>query len=122
VRVTNAMLPLLRRSQAPVIVNVASGLGSFSAVLDPARIESKVIALGYCSSKSAVIMLTLQYAKAIPEMRINVVDPGYTATDLNHNSGHQTVEEGTHAIVRLATIGRDGPTATFQDAAGLAPW
>ena len=122
VRVTHALLPLLRASASPVIVNVASGLGSFGVVTDPGRFESKVSALAYCSSKSAVTMLTVQYAKALPEMRINVVDPGYTATDLNQNSGPQTVEQGTDAIVRLATIGKDGPTGTFQDAAGIVPW
>ena len=121
-RVTHAMLPLLKKSNAPVIVNVASGLGSLATVHDTSRIESKVVALGYCSSKSAVVMMTVQYAKALPEMRINVVDPGYTATDLNHHSGPQTVEEGTNAIVRLATIGKEGPTGTFQDDAGTMPW
>ncbi|MEY4508007.1 MAG: short-chain dehydrogenase [Pseudomonadota bacterium] len=122
VRVTHAMLPLLRGSKNAVIVNVASGLGSFGLVHDQTRIESKVPALAYCSSKSAVTMLTIQYARTLPEMRVNVVDPGYTATDLNQNSGHQTVEQGTDAIVRLATLGKDGPTGTFQDAAGIVPW
>lgn len=122
VRVTQAMLPLLRKSKCPVVVNVASGLGSFEAVHDVSRIESKVIALPYCSSKSAVTMLTVQYAKALPEMRVNVVDPGYTATDLNGHSGPQTVEQGTDAIVRLATIGSDGPTGTFQDRDGILGW
>jgi NAD(P)-dependent dehydrogenase (short-subunit alcohol dehydrogenase family) len=101
---------------------VASGLGSFGVVHDSSRIEFKVLALAYCSSKSAVTMLTVQYAKALPHMRVNVVDPGYTATDLNHHSGTQTVEQGTDAIVRLAMIGKDGPTGTFQDAAGTLPW
>lgn len=64
VRVTCAFLPLLRASKNPVIVDVASGLGSFAAVHDAGRIESKVQALAYCSSKSAVTMLTVQYAKA----------------------------------------------------------
>ena len=122
VRVTHAMLPLLRASRNPVIVNVASGLGSFGVVHDPNRLESRIAALAYCSSKSAVTMLTVQYARALPELRINVVDPGYTATDLNHHSGPQTVEEGTDAIVRLATIGKDGPTGTFHDRAGPLPW
>jgi NAD(P)-dependent dehydrogenase (short-subunit alcohol dehydrogenase family) len=122
VRVTHAMLPLLRASAAPVIVNVSSGLGSFAVVTDPKRLESKVALLAYCSSKSAVTMLTVQYAKALPELRINAVDPGYTATDLNAHRGVQTVEQGTDAIVRLATIGKEGPTGTFQDAAGLIGW
>ena len=122
VRVTRAFLPLLKKSSTPVIVNVSSGLGSFGTVLDPTTIESTVNNLHYNSSKSAVNMLTLQYAKAFPEIRINVVDPGYTATDLNHHSGPQTVEEGTDAIVQMATIPADGPTGTYVSRHGLLPW
>jgi NAD(P)-dependent dehydrogenase (short-subunit alcohol dehydrogenase family) len=122
VRVTHAMLPLLLQSEDPVIVNVASGLGSIGVVTDKSRLESHFASIAYSSSKSAVTMLTVQYAKAFPEIRINVVDPGYTATDLNDNRGTQTVTEGTDAIVRLATIGSDGPTGTFQDRDGTVPW
>jgi NAD(P)-dependent dehydrogenase (short-subunit alcohol dehydrogenase family) len=122
VRVTHAALPLLRKSDAPVIVNVASGLGSLAVVNDPERFESRFPALAYGSSKTAVVALTVQYAKALPEIRINVVDPGYTATDLNGNSGTQTVTEGTDAIVRLASIGPDGPTGGFFDRNGTVAW
>ncbi|WP_129336341.1 SDR family NAD(P)-dependent oxidoreductase [Cellulomonas endophytica] len=122
VRTTQAFLPLLRRSGAPVVVNVTSGLGSFAAVHDEARIESKVVAPFYTASKSAVTMLTVQYARALPELRVNAVDPGYTATDLNGNSGPQTVTEGTDAIVAMATIGADGPTGTLQDREGVLAW
>lgn len=122
VRMTNAFLPTLRQSTAPTIVNVTSGLGSFNAVLDPERVESQVIAPLYTSSKSAVTMLTVQYAKAFPEIRINAADPGYTATDLNGNSGPQTVTEGTDAIVELATRGGEGPSGTFIDRSGIAPF
>jgi NAD(P)-dependent dehydrogenase (short-subunit alcohol dehydrogenase family) len=122
VRVTHAMLPLLLESENPVIVNVSSGLGSIGVVTDPARIESRFPTLSYSSSKSALTMLTVQYAKAFPEMRINVVDPGYTATDLNGNRGTQSVSEGTDALVKLATVDSDGPTGTFQDRNGIVPW
>ena len=122
VRMTHAFLPLLRASSAPTIVNVTSGLGSFTAVHDESRVESKVLAPLYTASKSAVTMLTVQFAKAFPEIRINAADPGYTATDLNGNSGHQTVTEGTDAIVELATRGGAGPTGTFIDRAGVAPF
>ncbi len=122
VRVTHAALALLQNSSAPVIVNVASGLGSLGVVTDPERFESQVPVLAYGSSKSAVVSLTVQYAKSLPGLRINVVDPGYTATDLNGNSGPQTVEEGTDAIVRLASIGPDGPTGGFFDRHGVVPW
>ena len=122
VRVTQAFMPLLQRSSAPVVVNVASGLGSETLVRDPERDESRVNSVAYCSSKSALIMITTQYAKGYPDIRINVVDPGYTATDLNHHSGHQTVQEGTDAIVAMASIGPDGPTGTFTDRHGIVPW
>ncbi len=122
VRTTNAFLPALRRSAAPVIVNVASGLGSIATTLDTERVESTVLNATYNPSKSAVVMLTTQYARAVPGVRINVVDPGYTATDLNGHSGPQTVQEGTDQIVAMATIGADGPTGTFTDRHGQLPW
>jgi NAD(P)-dependent dehydrogenase (short-subunit alcohol dehydrogenase family) len=121
VRMTSAFIPILRRSSAPTIVNVTSGMGSFAAVHDPDRIESTIIAPLYTSSKSAVTMLTVQYAKAFPEIRINAADPGYTATDFNRHNGPQTVQEGTDAIVELATRG-GGPTGTFIDRSGVAPF
>jgi NAD(P)-dependent dehydrogenase (short-subunit alcohol dehydrogenase family) len=122
VRVTHAALPLLERSAAPVIVNVSSGLGSLGVVTDPARMESGFPSLVYGSSKTALVALTVQYAKALPRVRVNAVDPGYTATDLNGNAGTQTVTEGTDAIVRLAGIGPDGPTGGFFDRHGTVPW
>ncbi len=70
-------------------------------------------------------MLISQYAKALPGVRVNVVDPGYTATDLNGRRGTQTVGEGAEAIVRMADLGgatADGPTGTFTDRAGSVPW
>jgi NAD(P)-dependent dehydrogenase (short-subunit alcohol dehydrogenase family) len=122
VRTMHAFVPILRASSNPTVVNVTSGLGSFHATHDTSRVESTVIAPLYTSSKSAVTMLTVQYAKALPEMRINAADPGYTATDLNGNSGTQTVTEGTDAIVELALRGPDGATGTFIDRSGIAPF
>jgi NAD(P)-dependent dehydrogenase (short-subunit alcohol dehydrogenase family) len=120
VRTTGAFLPVLRQSTAPTIVNVTSGLGSFAVSQDLERFEAQIVAPLYNSSKSAVTMLTVQYAKAFPDVRINAADPGYTATDLNGNNGTQTVTEGTDAIVDLATRGGTGPTGTFIDRNGVA--
>jgi NAD(P)-dependent dehydrogenase (short-subunit alcohol dehydrogenase family) len=122
IRVTHAFLPLLRKSAHPVVVNVTSGLGSFAATHDASRVESQVTAPLYTSSKSAVTMLTTQYAKALPDVKFNAVDPGYTATDFNGHGGHQTVTEGTDAIVEMATIGTDGPTGQFRDRHGIVAW
>jgi NAD(P)-dependent dehydrogenase (short-subunit alcohol dehydrogenase family) len=124
VRVTHAFLPLLRESESPVIVNVSSSLGSFGVVTDPERHESASVLPIYAASKSAVNMLTVQYSKGLPDVRVNAVEPGFSATDLHGLSGPsiQTPEEGADTIVRLATIGPDGPTGTFCDRAGKLPW
>jgi NAD(P)-dependent dehydrogenase (short-subunit alcohol dehydrogenase family) len=122
VRVTSAFLPLLRSAAAPSVINVSSGLGSQAITHDPKRIESTVISPLYTSSKAAVIMLTTQYAKALPGIRFNAVDPGYTATDLNGHRGTQTVTEGTDAIVALATEDAAAGTGRFVDRFGAVPW
>jgi NAD(P)-dependent dehydrogenase (short-subunit alcohol dehydrogenase family) len=76
----------------------------------------------YPASKAAVNMVTVQYAKAFPGVRINAADPGFTATDLNHHAGTQTVEQGAEVIVRLAQVAPDGPSGEFLDAAGKLAW
>ncbi|WP_369055588.1 SDR family oxidoreductase [Kineococcus terrestris] len=122
VRVTHAFLPLLRASAHPVVVNVSSGMGSFAVTSDPSRVESTLAAPLYCASKAALTMLTVQWAKAWPDVKVNAADPGYTATDFNGHSGPQDVTEGTDAVVELATIGPDGPTGRFLDRSGPVPW
>ncbi|MFE1292338.1 SDR family NAD(P)-dependent oxidoreductase [Streptomyces sp. NPDC058751] len=122
VRVLHAFVPLLRRSASPVVVNVSSGLASLAGITDPASPAHAYPGVAYPASKTAVNMITVQYAKAFPGMRVNAVEPGFTATDLNGNTGTQTVQEGAEIIVRMALIGGDGPTGGFFDAAGPVPW
>jgi NAD(P)-dependent dehydrogenase (short-subunit alcohol dehydrogenase family) len=121
VRVTNTFLPVLRRSAAPSVINVTSGLGSFTMIHDPERVESQYPLAAYGSSKTAVTMLTMQYAKTTPDVRFNAVDPGQTATEFTGNLGH-SVEEGADAAVRVATLGADTPTGTVTDREGTLPW
>ncbi|WP_335937370.1 SDR family oxidoreductase [Streptomyces sp. PTD5-9] len=126
VRVTQAFLPLLRRSGSPAVVNVSSGLGSLAIAADPGKHTSQLPVyyadLGYNSSKAALNMLTAQYAKAFPGIAFNAVDPGWTATDLNGHTGIQTVEEGAEVIVRTALAGGDAPTGRFLGNKGVVPW
>ena len=122
VRMVHAFIPLLDRSASPVVVNVGSGMGSLAVTTDPSRFESTLTGIAYPSSKAAVSMITSQYAKALPGYRVNVVDPGYTSTDLNDHRGTQTIEEGATAIVAMATIEPGGPTGTFVDRFGTVPW
>jgi NAD(P)-dependent dehydrogenase (short-subunit alcohol dehydrogenase family) len=122
IRVTQAFVPVLERSENPLVVNVSSGMGSLGVTTDPSRLESTLVSLGYPTSKAALNMLTSQYAKALPGFRVNAVDPGYTATDFNDHNGKQSVEEGTDAIVAMAQLDATGPTGTFVDRAGAVPW
>jgi NAD(P)-dependent dehydrogenase (short-subunit alcohol dehydrogenase family) len=124
IRVTEAALPLLKKSANPVVVNISSALGSFSANHDPDRPASRVAAIVYGATKAAVSMLTVQYARAVPEVKFNAVEPGYTDTGLggaDHSQG-RPVEISARNIVRMATIGSDGPTGTFQEDDGELGW
>jgi NAD(P)-dependent dehydrogenase (short-subunit alcohol dehydrogenase family) len=122
VRVMHAFLPLLLRSEAPVIVNLSSGLGSMARMTTPGTPAFAYPGVAYPASKAAVNMVTVQYAKAFPGIRINAVEPGFTATDLNRFQGTQTVEQGAEIIVRMAQAGPDGPTGGYFDAEGPLAW
>ncbi|WP_405773448.1 SDR family NAD(P)-dependent oxidoreductase [Streptomyces sp. NBC_01538] len=122
VRVMHAFLPLLLAGKQPVVVNVSSGMGSLAVTNDPDRFESSMVFPAFTSSKTALNMLTSQYAKAFPGIRINAVDPGFTATDINGHQGTQTVEEGAEIIVRTAAAVSDDTTGGFFDSHGVVPW
>ncbi|MFE4966437.1 SDR family NAD(P)-dependent oxidoreductase [Streptomyces sp. NPDC056660] len=123
VRVTEAALPLLRKSANPTVVTVSSSAGSFWAVTNPDRPEYALPLALYSASKAAATMLTVQYAKAHPSIKFNAVEPGTTATDLTAAFGvGRTPEESARVVVRLATLDANGPTGTFQDENGEVPW
>jgi NAD(P)-dependent dehydrogenase (short-subunit alcohol dehydrogenase family) len=123
IRVTQAALPLLEKSENPVVVNVSSALGSFWAVTNPERRQFHFPSIIYGSTKAAVSMLTVQYAKALPGIKFNAVEPGFTATELTPMSGAgQPVDKGAEVIVRMATIGKDGPSGTFQEGESELSW
>ncbi|HTJ38843.1 MAG TPA: SDR family oxidoreductase [Dactylosporangium sp.] len=119
--VTNAMLPLLRRSAAPVIVNVSSSVGSLQRAAG-GEWDAMPASATYVPSKTALNSLTLQYAKELTGIRVNAVNPGWCATDLNGFQGQLSAAEGAAAVVRYATIGADGPTGGFFGADGVEPW
>ena len=135
IRVTNAMLPLVRRAPAARIVNVSSEVGSISSMTDPASPLAQMPAsLVYPSSKAALNMITAIYARDLRDtpIKVNAANPGYTKTDLNRNSGFRSVTEGAEATVYLATLPADGPNGILwghlwsadgpADAYGRLPW
>ncbi|MFD4671359.1 SDR family oxidoreductase [Lentzea sp. NPDC058450] len=117
VRVTNAVLPLLRKAEAPRIVNVSSNMGSLALRTGP-------IMAAYAPSKSMLNSLTVQYARAFAETNviINACCPGYVATDFTGHASDRTPEQGAAIAVRLATLPDDGPRGGFFDDAGDIPW
>ncbi|MCG7206966.1 SDR family oxidoreductase [Streptomyces arenae] len=123
IRVTNAMLPLLRRSAAPRIVNMSSSVGSLTLQSTPGA-EVGPIAVAYSPSKTFLNAVTVQYAKELSDTNIliNAGCPGYCATDLNGFRGVRTPAQGAAIAIRLATLPDSGPTGGFFDDEGVVPW
>ncbi|HEX6684919.1 MAG TPA: SDR family oxidoreductase [Candidatus Limnocylindrales bacterium] len=133
VAVTNAMLPLLRKAPAARIVNVSSEVGSITQTMDSKSPLWKMSGIPYPSSKTALNMVTAQYAKELWDtpIKVNAANPGYCATDLNRNSGFRTATQGAEISVHLATLPEDGPTGQLwgnlwtdgqPEATGILPW
>jgi NAD(P)-dependent dehydrogenase (short-subunit alcohol dehydrogenase family) len=113
--VYQAMLPLLRKTPGARIVNVSSGVGSLTRNSDPASPWRSIFGPVYPASKTALNALTVAMALELePEgIKVNAVSPGFTKTNLNGYAGTETVEQGAREAVRVALLGRDGPTGTF---------
>ena len=125
IAVTNAMLPLLRRSPAPRIVNVSSHAASLTLTSDPGGPFATLLpSAAYSPSKTALTALTVQYANELRKdgILVNAVAPGYVDTDSNNHSGYLTPAQGAAVLVRLATLGADGPTGGFFSEDGPMPW
>lgn len=124
IAVTQAMLPLLRRSPAGRIVNVSSGAGSITRISAPSYKPLRVGGVAYGPSKSALNAVTVAFAHELEDtpIKVNAVCPGYTATDFNYQTGPRTVAQGAREPVRLALLGPDGPTGTFWNDEGPLPW
>jgi len=125
IAVTNAMLPLLRRSPAPRIVNVSSHAASLTLTSDPGGPFATLLpSAAYSPSKTALTALTVQYANELRKdgILVNAVAPGYVDTDSNNHSGYLTPAQGAAVLVRLATLGADGPTGGFFGEDGPIPW
>ncbi|GAA4786933.1 SDR family oxidoreductase [Actinomycetospora chlora] len=122
VRLTNAVLPLLRRSAHPRIVNMSSSVGSLTR--QAAGEQVGPIAAGYSPTKTYLNAVTLQYVRELADtnIKINLACPGYVATDLNGFHGVRTPEQGAAIAIALAQIPDDGPTGGYVEDAGSIPW
>ena len=123
--VYQAMLPLLRLSSDARIVNVSSGVGSLATNADPAFPYHAFYGPVYPASKAALnaITLAMMIELEATAIKVNLVSPGFTKTNLNGYAGTESVEDGSREVVRVALLGPDGPTGTFTRWENVAiPW
>ena len=121
-QITKSFLPLLRKSEHARVVNVSSCMGSlhFNSLPD----LSFPPLFAYTSSKSALNMMTVQFARELAKdnIKVNSTDPGYCATDINGNSGPRSAEQGALVTINFATMDDNGPTGAFYNEDGRHSW
>jgi NAD(P)-dependent dehydrogenase (short-subunit alcohol dehydrogenase family) len=122
--VTIAMIPLLRLADQARIVNISSSLGSITMALDPKDMFYGINSLQYQSSKAALNAVTVEFAKELEGegIKVNAACPGFVDTDFNGHRGTKSAKQAATIIVKLSTLGANGPTASFQDENGELPW
>ncbi len=128
IRVTQAFIELLKKSDNPRISNITSGLGSLTLHSDPTWKYYAFKAVSYVSSKTALNAFTITLAHELKDLgfKINAIDPGYTATDFNHHSGPASVESAANFIIKH-TLDENGPTGKFyspdiENESEESPW
>ncbi|WET02754.1 SDR family oxidoreductase [Flavobacterium sp. YJ01] len=128
IRVTQAFIELLKKSDNPRISNITSGLGSLTLHSDPSWKYYAFKAVSYVSSKTALNAFTITLAHELKDLgfKINAIDPGYTATDFNHHSGPASVESAASFIIKH-TLDENGPTGKFyspdiENESEESPW
>jgi NAD(P)-dependent dehydrogenase (short-subunit alcohol dehydrogenase family) len=129
IQVTQTFLELLKKSESPRISNITSGLGSLTLHSDPNWKYYPFKTASYGTSKAALNAYTIVLAYELKELpfKVNVIDPGYTATDFNHHSGPGTVESAATFIIKHTLTDENGPTGKFfsndiEDETEISPW
>jgi NAD(P)-dependent dehydrogenase (short-subunit alcohol dehydrogenase family) len=123
--VYQAMLPLLRESSDARIVNVSSGVGSLTRNADPTFVYRAIFGPVYPASKTALNAITLAMMIELEStgIKVNLVSPAFTSTNLNGYAGTESVEDGSREVLRVALLGPDGATGTFTGwEATTIPW
>jgi len=124
VQVTQEFMELLRKSSQPRIVNVTTELSSLTNHSDPKWKFAQFKPAAYGPSKTALNAYTVMLAVELKDtnFKVNCVCPGFTATDFNNHMGEKKVEDAATAIVKYATLDKDGATGEFLNAEGKIAW
>jgi NAD(P)-dependent dehydrogenase (short-subunit alcohol dehydrogenase family) len=123
--VYQSMLPLLRESSDARIVNVSSGVGSLTYNADPAYQYRAIYGPVYPASKTALNAITLAIMIELESsgIKVNLVSPAFTKTNLNGFAGTESLKDGSREVVRVALLGPNGPTGTFTSWQEITiPW
>jgi len=120
--VSQAFLPLLKKSAAPRVVNLSSSLGSLAEHAKRVGSGPASAYFAYDATKAAINMLTVNLAAELAPFggKVNSADPGWVRTRMGGPSATRSIEEGAETPVYLATLGADGPSGGFFSN-GLAP-
>jgi len=124
INVTREFIPLLNKSELPIIVNVTSDLGSLTWRSDPTSNVYQLERAAYGPSKTALNAYTVALAAELKDskFKVNCVNPGHTATDFNNHMGTKSVDQGAAVIVKYAMLNGSGPTGKFFSEEGETPW
>jgi NAD(P)-dependent dehydrogenase (short-subunit alcohol dehydrogenase family) len=124
IQVTQEFIPLLEKSELPIIVNVTSDLGSLTLRSNPTSDIYHFERACYGPSKTALNAYTVALAVELKDskFKVNCVNPGYTATDFNNFKGTKSVAQGASVIVKYALLNKKGPTGKFFSEEGETPW
>jgi len=123
VAITQAFLPLLRKSDAGRIVNVSSGLGSLTLHSDPASPIYDYKVPAYNISKTALNGWTVHLAYELRDtpIKVNAIHPGSVKTDMNSN-GDLDIVTGAKSSVAMALLDASGATGSFVHLGEVLPW
>lgn len=124
VALTQALLPLIKRSAAGRIVNLSSVLGSLTLHADPSSPIYKAKTFAYDASKTAINAFTVHLAAELgaTAIKVNSAHPGWVKTEMGGSDAPMELAEGGRTSVQLATLPAEGPTGGFFHLGDALPW
>ena len=124
VALTQALLPLLRKSPAGRIVNLSSVLASLTLHADPSSPIYGMKGFAYDASKTALNAFTVHLAQELKgtAIKVNSAHPGWVKTDMGGSAAPMEVADGGKTSVQLATLPDDGPSGGFFHLGEPLPW
>jgi NAD(P)-dependent dehydrogenase (short-subunit alcohol dehydrogenase family) len=123
--ITEAMVPLLSKSDDARVINHSSMLGSMGTAETMWAQVGGFMTVGYSTSKAALNMLSLIQSKTLASksIAVAVAHPGWVKTDLGSQAAPMEVADGARTVVGLVTIARDQfPHGQLQHQGKRLPW